>query len=582
MSDSRSAEPGGSESGEHVDQPMRMTATDLAILAAFCRPYTSGERFPSPASNNKILEELAGNGVFLDLDTLRTHLRNLYARFGVEEGLTATEKRVRLVELVYDHGLIVGWDDAQSSNQSPPIAGDKPPKRSRSAFSEMLDYLRERLLMAAGLVAVVMGLLAAMIAKPWSTVGLFDRGDERISQSAIDDATGTVTYCTGDDVVVSKNGIAHQHARAVEDFNEAFGPELQAKLLEFPEDATEQYEQFRRDLRERPGRCDVFYSDVTWTADFAHNNWLLDLSPYFRGRLDSFVSAMRTAAEFDDKMYGVPKQADAGLLYYRTDRVKDPPTTWEDLYRQAAAPPTKRLRYQGRDYEGLTVAFLEVAYAAGAEEIVTPEHNANLRQGPAYAALQLMVEGIRMHAVPREIVVHKEEESLRAFGRGKADFMRHWPYASAALQAYPKVVGRVGVAPLPAWEDRPRASVLGGHVLVVSASSKNPGAALKLVEYLTSREIIKRDAIEFSLAPTLWELWDDPEVRSALPAFRHLKEAVFNARSRPVTPGYPAVSAAISKNINRALLGQTPYDKAIDAADAAMQEALDEVYGSSS
>ena len=333
----------------------------------------------------------------------------------------------------------------------------------------------------------------------------------------------------------------------------------------------------------RSGLCDVFYSDVTWTADFAHNNWLLDLTPYFKQRLNSFVDAMRDAAIFDGKMYGVPKQADAALLYYRTDRVKDVPRTWQELYRQAAAAPGKRLRYQGLDSEALTVNFLELAYAAGADDIVTTDHKANLKQYPLYEALELMVQSITTHAAPQGVVNQIEGHSRRAFGRGHADFMRNWPYAYAALQdrkTYPKVYGRVGVAPLPTWSGGGAASVLGGHLLVVSAFSKNPAAALKLVEYLSSRKIIKRDATEFGLAPPITELWSDRDIQAALPAFEHLQDAVFTARSRPVTPKYQAVSEAISENVNRALRREmTPYE-AVNAANAEMQQALDEAYGS--
>ena len=562
--------------------PIGVSETDHAILVAFCRPYIEGQRFPSPAPNNRIVEELAGNGLFLDLDTLRTHLRNLYAKFGVEEGLTPGEKRVRLVERVYDDALIAGWNNAVLPDLSPPADGPPTTDRLRSAVTRLAGLPRQRPAVTAGFATIVIAVIAVALARPWS-----DSGAQPVVQamqgSTAGQPTGTVTYCTGEDVVTSKDGVMRQHQRAIEDFNNAFGPELHAELRQFPDEAGEQYARFSRDQRERSGLCDVFYSDVTWTADFAHNNWLRDLTPQFKARLNSFVPAMQEAAVFDGRVYGVPKQADAALLYYRTDRVKHVPTTWQELYRQAATQPRKRLRYQGLGYEGLTVNFLEIAYAAGADEIVTPNRKANITQLPAYVALQFMVDGIRAQSAPREVVNHKEQESLRAFGRGKADFMRNWPYAYAALQdrkAYPKVAGRVGVAPLPGWNGRPAASVLGGHVVVVSAFSKNPAAALELVSYLTSRRIIKRDATEFSLAPALTALWSDPQVRSALPAFADLKNAVFNARARPPTPNYEAVSEAIFENVNRALRGQIPPDEALEAANAAMQQALDAAYGS--
>ena len=41
-------------------------------------------------------------GIYLSFEALRTHLRGLYAKFGVEDGLTGMQKCVRLVALVHD------------------------------------------------------------------------------------------------------------------------------------------------------------------------------------------------------------------------------------------------------------------------------------------------------------------------------------------------------------------------------------------------------------------------------------------------------------------------------------------------
>ncbi len=601
MSDPRrSGQEGDARSGRG-DRGVRVAATDLAILTAFCRPFFERQRrFPCPAPNNKILEELRESGIYLDLDALRGHLRNLYAKFGVDDDLTATEKRAQLAELVYENNVIPGWGpdhepvEPSSSPQAPSdtpasvtatpaerAAGDRSPDEPPS--TSRLEKLRGRhVRAAAGSVALLVG-VAALLAVSLAggdeaTKRPTSGGGSSVHPSAMTNARGTVTYCTGKDVVASRDGRSHQHQAAVDAFNERFGPRLHATLHQFSDDATQQYEQFGRLQRARSGDCDVFYSDVIWTADFANAKWLSDLSTYARPRLTRFVPAMRDAAVFDGRVWGIPKQADAALLYYNTRSVKRPPETWQQLYEQAA--PRKRFRYQGLDYEGLTVDFLEIAYAIGATEIVTRDRKANINQPKALLALQFMVDGIRQGAVPREIVNQTEEHSLRAFGRGRADFMRNWPYAYAALQdpvEYPKVAGDVGVAPLPRWNDRAPVSVLGGHVLVVSAFSDNPAAALKLVDFLSSADVLKRDAAEFSLAPARQDLWDDPEVQKALPAFSDLKSAIFDAKSRPVTPNYQAVSAAISKNVNRALRGQPP-DEALELANDEMQRALDEAF----
>jgi multiple sugar transport system substrate-binding protein len=457
--------------------------------------------------------------------------------------------------------------------------------RGRRPQLRLPQFIRSRPQVIAGITAALIGVVVL--------VAILSGGDDTgsdggklstvkvIDPGSMSDGQGTVTYCTGKDIVTSRDGRMHQHEEALKGFNEKFGPDLHANFVEFPDEAPQQYEQFSRRQRARSGECDVFYSDVTWTADFANNGWLIDLSPYVKPRLNSFVPAMRDAAIFNDKIWGVPKQADAGLLYYNKDSVKDPPTTWQQLYKQAAAGRGKRYRYQGLDYEGLTVNFLELAYAAGAQDIVTPKRKANITQYPALVALQFMVEGVKNGVVPYDIVNQKEAASLNAFGHERAAFMRNWPYAYAALNdrtKYPDVAGNVGVAPLPSWQGQAPSSVLGGHILVISAFSKNTAGALQLVDYLSSAEVIKQDATDFSLAPALVDLWNDPQVQKSLPAFSDLRSAIFNAKARPVTPNYADVSEAISKNVNRALRGSLDPQSALATANDEMQEALDEAY----
>jgi multiple sugar transport system substrate-binding protein len=291
---------------------------------------------------------------------------------------------------------------------------------------------------------------------------------------------------------------------------------------------------------------------------------------------------MLETASFDGRQWGVPEQADAGLLFYRKDRISVPPTTWQALYRRAA--PTKRLRYQASAYEGLTVNFLEIAYAAGAQNIVTANRYAHIKQVGALAALQFMVEGLRRGVAPRDVVSQTEPSSLEAFGRGRADFMRNWPYAYTALQTskvYSKNKSNLGVAALPSWKGRPPATVLAGHNLVISRFSQNPAAALKLVDYLSSPTIVRQNAIDQSLMPALVALWQDRKVQRALPAFARLRDAIETAKPRPVVPNYQAVSQAISTNVNRALRGDLSPEAALALANDEMQQALDSAYGGS-
>jgi pSer/pThr/pTyr-binding forkhead associated (FHA) protein len=74
------------------------------VLVALCRPYKEGAAFATPATNQQIADELT-----LSVDAVKTHLRALFEKFGVES-LPQNRKRVALVERALQTGLITERD----------------------------------------------------------------------------------------------------------------------------------------------------------------------------------------------------------------------------------------------------------------------------------------------------------------------------------------------------------------------------------------------------------------------------------------------------------------------------------------
>ena len=76
-----------------------VTDAQRRVLVALCAPYREGDRFAAPAGNQQIADEL-----FLSVEAVKTHLRELYRRFGLED-LPQNQKRARLVERALMLGL---------------------------------------------------------------------------------------------------------------------------------------------------------------------------------------------------------------------------------------------------------------------------------------------------------------------------------------------------------------------------------------------------------------------------------------------------------------------------------------------
>ena len=378
---------------------------------------------------------------------------------------------------------------------------------------------------------------------------------------------GTIHFCTGKDT----SGDAHQ---VVKDFNAKYKSQgYKVVLTEFPASADQQRAQFIQRQQAKSNDCDVFNSDVIWTAEFASQKWLYDMTPYVNQAKSKFIPAPLETVHYAGKYWGVPYASDAAFLFYRTDKVKTPPNTWQAVYSEAAKQGG--IVYQGAPYEGLTCDFLELAFAAGGQVLDAGGKKSTFNSPQNVKALQLMVDGIKNGSAPKAVTTYMEPETDQAWTSGRYGFMRNWTYAYAADQTGDsKVKGKYKVAPLPSFEGGGKAGILGGHNSVISVFSKNPGLALKFSDYKASPEWQKIALEKYSLAAVTSATYDDPGVKKAIPYSDELKQALTQAKARPVSPVYPQISQAIYKNVNDALAGRVSPADAIKKADDQINSAL--------
>jgi pSer/pThr/pTyr-binding forkhead associated (FHA) protein len=96
----RADEESGTAIGSEAPTALDLSSTQRRVLLALCRPYKDGTAFASPATNQQIADEL-----FLSVDAVKTHLRVLFAKFGVEQ-LPQNQKRIRLAERAFYGGVV--------------------------------------------------------------------------------------------------------------------------------------------------------------------------------------------------------------------------------------------------------------------------------------------------------------------------------------------------------------------------------------------------------------------------------------------------------------------------------------------
>ena len=84
--------------------PPELSPAQRRVLVALCRPYRDGDAFARPATNQQIADEL-----FLTIAAVKTHLRSLGARFGVDR-LPQNEQRAALVRRAFETGAVAPSD----------------------------------------------------------------------------------------------------------------------------------------------------------------------------------------------------------------------------------------------------------------------------------------------------------------------------------------------------------------------------------------------------------------------------------------------------------------------------------------
>ena len=375
-------------------------------------------------------------------------------------------------------------------------------------------------------------------------------------------ASGSVTWCIGKDT-------SGAFTTAVEAFNKE-NPNLNADLLELPESADLQREQQVQRLRAESSECDVLGMDVIWTAEYAAAGWLYDITPVVDQHEDEFIPSTVETVEYEGKRWALPYNTNAGFVYYRTNQVSQPPSTWEQVYEEAQKQDG--LVYQGERYEGLTVVFFELLFSAGGSALSEDGETVEIDSPETREVLEFMGNGIDDGAVPKAVTTYEEESSRRAFEAGNATFMRNWPYAYA-LGKESAIADDFDIATFPGFAGNEGAGVVGGYNLGISAFSDNPEGSLAFAEFLVTPPVQKQ-AMEATLPATVAEVYKDPKVREALPFAPELLKAVEQAEARPVSPVYTQISQAIYDNVFEVLNGRTSPDEAATTMNSQIEEAL--------
>jgi len=345
-------------------------------------------------------------------------------------------------------------------------------------------------------------------------------------------------------------------------------------ITPMPSSTTDQFGQYRLWLAAGNSDIDVYMTDVIWAPQLADQ--LVDLTAAAKDVAKDHFPAIIESQTVNGKLVAIPYFTDAPALYYRKDLLDKyklaAPKTWDEM---AAAAKTvldgeknKDLQgfvFQGNAYEGLTCDALEWVKSYGGGQIVEADGKISINNPKAAAAID-RVKGWIGTISPAGALAAQEEESRGTWQTGNSVFMRNWPYAFALGNgADSKVKGLFDVVPLPAGSAGDHsAATLGGWNMAVSKYSKNVDEAVKLVLFLTGKDVQKANALELTHLPTISAIYADADIAAKQPVLVKWKAIFDNAVPRPSAPTktkYNEVSAAFWSAVHDSLSGKgTPAE----------------------
>jgi multiple sugar transport system substrate-binding protein len=343
---------------------------------------------------------------------------------------------------------------------------------------------------------------------------------------------------------------------AVTNCSKASGGKYTITYNKLPAAADDQRLQMVRRLAAADTSMDILGLDVTWEAEFAEAGWILPWTGTYKQQAEQgTLKVPLETATWKGKLYAVPYNSNTQLLWYRSDLVPNPPTTWDEMIADAEQLAKQGkphlIEIQGAQYEGTTVWFNTLVASAGGS-ILTPDGTKASLGAPAVKALETMKRLATSSAADPSLPVQMENENRLAMEGGSAAFELNYPFVYPSMKAnnpdlfknfkwtlYPRVNA-----------NEPSHVTIGGIDMAISKYSPHPDLAFQAALCLRNRQNQLNAAVKGGLPPTLESLYSDPKLFPDYPFHADILRALQTASVRPKTPAYQNISIVISHQVS--------------------------------
>jgi multiple sugar transport system substrate-binding protein len=327
---------------------------------------------------------------------------------------------------------------------------------------------------------------------------------------------------------------------------------------QLPQASDGQRQQLVRRLAAHDPSMDILGLDVTWESEFAQAGWIEPWTGADKAQAEAgTLSASLQTATWKGQLVAVPDNTNTQLLWYRSDLVKTPPTTWAqmiaDADQLAKEGKPHYIEIQGAQYEGATVWFNTMVASAGGS-ILNAGATAPSLGAPAVKALTIMKELVDSPAADPSMSVQMENQNRLAMEAGTAAFELNYPFVYPGMKGdNPKLFKVFKWAPYPeVTAGVPAKVTIGGVDLAVSAYSQHKSLAFQAALCLRDAQNQLLGAEVGGVPPTIASLYNNPKLYPDYPMHAAILSSLENGSVRPQTPLYQVVSIDISHLISPA------------------------------
>jgi multiple sugar transport system substrate-binding protein len=323
-----------------------------------------------------------------------------------------------------------------------------------------------------------------------------------------------------------------------------------------PQASDAQRQQMVRRLAAHDSSMDILGLDVTWESEFAQAGWIEPWTGTYKAEAENdTLKPMLQTATWKGQLVAVPDNTNTQLLWYRSDLVPTPPTTWAqmiaDAEQLAKEGKPHYIEIQGAQYEGATVWFNTMVNSAGGT-ILNATNTGPGPSAPMVKALTVMKQLADSPAADPSLSVQMENQNRLAMEAGTAAFQLNYPFVYPAMKTdNPTLFKSFKWAPYPeVTAGVPAKVTIGGIDLAVSAYSQHKNLAFQAALCLRDAQNQLIGATVGGVPPTIVSLYSNPKLFPDYPFHADILSSLENASVRPQTPLYQVVSIDISHQIS--------------------------------